>query len=366
MRRRSAILPASFLLACLAVLAGLSLLLGRPPGQAPAMVPVAAPVPRSPAEETPARRAHAVPPAPDPRETPAPPGAAAPAAVTAVLVSGPLATVLPGGLPDVAFAAYRSAAAILAGTSPRCGLNWSTLAAIGRVESDHGRYGGSRLYSDGTVAPAIRGVVLDGSAGTARIGDTDGGGFDGDRVFDRAVGPMQFIPSTWRAYASDGNGDGRADPDNIFDAALAAARYLCAGGEDLGNPDGLRAAVLRYNHSQSYVDMVVALDASYRAGAAPVVVVPVTAQKAPTGAVSPVPVPVPPAGTPSSPSGTSEPSPATTSTTPSATPTPSTGAAGSSASSPTYPSTRPSTTSSTAASATTTRPSGPSSTRPPG
>ncbi|TVT23066.1 lytic transglycosylase domain-containing protein, partial [Amycolatopsis rhizosphaerae] len=307
-------------------MAGLSLAFGRPPEQAPALGPIAAPAPRSLAEETPARRAHALPPTPAPRENPAPPGAAAPAAVTAVPVSGPLAKVLPGGLPDVAFAAYRSAAATLAGASPRCGLNWSTLAAIGRVESDHGRYGGSRLYSDGTVAPAIRGVVLDGSAGTARIGDTDGGGFDGDPVFDRAVGPMQFIPSTWRVYASDGNGDGRADPDNIFDAALAAARYLCAGGEDLRNPDGLRAAVLRYNHSESYVDMVVALDASYRAGAAPVVVVPVTAQKPPTGAVSPV--AVPPAGTPSSPAGTSEPSPATTSTTP----TPSTGTPGSSAS----------------------------------
>ncbi|MEV5463672.1 lytic murein transglycosylase, partial [Streptomyces cellulosae] len=90
----------------------------------------------------------------------------------------------------------------------------------------------------------------------ALIRDTDGGAHDGDTAYDRAVGPMQFIPSTWARWGADGNGDGRTDPNNVFDAALAAGRYLCAGGRDLSVPAELDRAILGYNHSTAYLRTV--------------------------------------------------------------------------------------------------------------
>ncbi|HEX6235680.1 MAG TPA: lytic murein transglycosylase [Acidimicrobiales bacterium] len=169
-------------------------------------------------------------------------------------------------IPEIALMAYTVAQDTLAVTDPECGLRWSLLAAIGRVESNHGRHGGARLLPSGDTTRPIRGLPLDGRPGVARISDTDRGALDGDPTFDRAVGPMQFIPSTWRVVAVDANGDGRRDPDNIFDAALAAGVYLCAGDTDLRDPAQLAAAVFRYNRSQSYVRLVLALAAAYERG----------------------------------------------------------------------------------------------------
>ena len=170
------------------------------------------------------------------------------------------------GIPDVALQAYVGAQDTMAISEPTCHVSWSLLAAIGRVESNHGRFGGAQLRADGYGTKPIRGIPLDGRAGVALIRDTDDGRYDGDAIFDRAVGPMQFIPSSWPRASSDGNGDGRSDPNNIFDAALAAARYLCGGGGDLQDPADRRAAVLRYNHSQEYADVVLSLAASYEDG----------------------------------------------------------------------------------------------------
>ena len=164
-----------------------------------------------------------------------------------------------GGIPSVAFTAYTRAAAAVPAV---CRLRWSLLAAIGRVESDHGRFGGATLQVDGVAAPPIIGLPLNG-AGTALVADTDHGRLDGDAAYDHAVGPMQFIPSTWARYASDGNGDSSADPFNVYDAALAAARYLCTAGGDLGSAAGQARAVLAYNHSASYVATVLTLAAAY-------------------------------------------------------------------------------------------------------
>jgi len=157
------------------------------------------------------------------------------------------------------------AAARLASAEPSCGIQWPLLAAIGRVESDHGRFGGALLYPDGTSLPRIIGIPLDGSR-SAYIGDTDGGRLDGDTHYDHAVGPMQFIPSTWASWGIDGNGDGVANPFNIDDAALAAARYLCASGGDLRGHAGQVAAVLAYNDSDQYLAQVLALAAAYAQG----------------------------------------------------------------------------------------------------
>ncbi|MFC3574505.1 lytic transglycosylase domain-containing protein [Streptomyces yaanensis] len=166
---------------------------------------------------------------------------------------GTASQVAGGALPASVFAAYRRAEAELARTAPGCRLRWQLLAAIGQVESGQAR--GGRVTSDGTTVTPILGPRLTGGA-FAVVRDTDGGAQDGDAVYDRAVGPMQFIPSTWARWGADGNGDGRADPNNVFDAALAAGRYLCAGGRDLSNPADLDRAILGYNHSEAYLRTV--------------------------------------------------------------------------------------------------------------
>ncbi|GAB2766068.1 hypothetical protein GCM10027020_18340 [Nocardioides salsibiostraticola] len=168
-------------------------------------------------------------------------------------------------IPPTALLAYRRAADVIAQADDSCGLSWTLLAAIGRVETDHGRYRGARLMPDGTSKPAIRGVALDGTGAVARIRDTDDGQLDGDPVWDRAVGPMQFLPSTWSVVGVDADGDSVRSPDSIADAALAAAVFLCSAPGDLTTPRDLRAAIFRYNPSRSYVTNVLRIERSYRA-----------------------------------------------------------------------------------------------------
>ena len=170
------------------------------------------------------------------------------------------------GIPARALAAYALAHVSIADEEPACGIDWTTIAAIGAIESDHGSHADSVLGDDGYPQPAIVGRALDGN-GVAKIDDTDGGVLDGDATWDRAVGPMQFIPSTWERWGSDANGDGAADPNQIDDAALAAARYLCASGS-MTTPDGWRAAVYSYNHDNDYVDKVARVAIEFAAAAA--------------------------------------------------------------------------------------------------
>ena len=124
------------------------------------------------------------------------------------------------------------------------------------MESDHGRLGAADLDADGVARPPIVGVALDGSPGVAEIRDTDGGRLDGDPEHDRAVGPMQFLPATWARFGADGDGDGVRDPDDLDDAAAAAAAYLCAGGRDTADGDGWWDGVLAYNRSLDYARRV--------------------------------------------------------------------------------------------------------------
>ena len=193
------------------------------------------------------------------------PGSIAPG-VPAGSSSSILSAASSNGIPAAALAAYQRAEQVINSADPACHLSWELLAAIGRVESNHGRYGGNVLSEDGKSRPGIFGIPLDGSNNTARISDTDAGQFDDDPVFDRAVGPMQFIPSTWSVVGVDGDGDDVRDPQDIDDAALASAVYLCSGQEDLSTTEGQRTSVYRYNHSNEYVDLVLALMNAYLNG----------------------------------------------------------------------------------------------------
>ncbi|MEO9138995.1 MAG: lytic murein transglycosylase [Jatrophihabitans sp.] len=186
------------------------------------------------------------------------------------------------GIPTTALSAYRRAATREAGLRPTCGLRWPLLAAIGRVESNHGRYAGAVLHADGLSTPRIVGIPLNG-VGTEVVRDTDHGRLDGDRIFDRAVGPMQFIPSTWAAFGVDANSDGIRDPNNIFDAAAAAADYLCAAGRDLTTYAGQVRAVGSYNHSDAYIAMVLNLERSYDRGISTVPTAPGHGSAGPVG-----------------------------------------------------------------------------------
>ncbi|MFY1634387.1 lytic murein transglycosylase [Solwaraspora sp. WMMB335] len=159
-------------------------------------------------------------------------------------------------IPPVAVEAYGYAELVLSNTTPACRLSWTTLAAIGMIESTHGSANGSRLDVDGRANPPIVGLPLDGAGDRQLIADTDRGLLDNDIVYDRAVGPMQFIPTTWAEYAVDADNDGVADPQDIDDASLAAANYLCRNGRDLSTPTDWWSAILSYNNVQPYAQSV--------------------------------------------------------------------------------------------------------------
>lgn len=198
--------------------------------------------------------------APEPAAAPAP--KAAPEPEPEPLPMGPL------GIPAINFDAYRNAERILHEENPSCGMYWTLLAGIGQVESNHAN--GGRADDHGNLFEPVIGLPLNGSLpGQAVITDTDGGVLDGDTVYDRAVGPMQFIPTTWNHYAGDGNGDGFADPQNLYDSTLTTARYLCDGGLDMHNLAHASKAVHRYNQSMAYVANVLAWSGAYSTGITP-------------------------------------------------------------------------------------------------
>lgn len=219
------------------------------------------------------------------------------------------------GIPAPAMTAYYRAATLLGQADPGCHLPWNLVAAIGRVESDHGRAGGSSLNATGVATPPIIGVALSGES-TARVNDTDGGALDGDAVFDHAVGPMQFIPATWQHVALDADGDGKANPQDIDDAATGSGVYLCSGEGNLRSARDARAAVLRYNHSTLYADLVLAISQAYargdftaahptgassltRTSASAALTAPHTTQRRSTSTAKPAPTPAPaPASSP--------------------------------------------------------------------
>ncbi|MEH1167186.1 lytic transglycosylase domain-containing protein [Micromonospora sp. CPCC 205539] len=160
------------------------------------------------------------------------------------------------GVPPIAMQAYGYAELVLAQTNRSCALSWTTLAAIGQVESGHGSANRAVLGQDGKAMPEIIGLPLDGKDGRMRITDTDRGSLDHDTTFDHAIGPMQFIPTTWQEIGADGDNDGVKNPHDLDDAALAAGNYLCKGGRNLSIPGDWWNAILSYNDVRRYVQDV--------------------------------------------------------------------------------------------------------------
>ncbi|MDG3016831.1 lytic transglycosylase domain-containing protein [Speluncibacter jeojiensis] len=196
----------------------------------------------------------ALPPAPTP---PAAPAQSMPALGAPALLTGPAPVGL-RAIPVLAMAAYQSAADRMNSADPNCHITAALLAGIGKVESDHGD--GGRFDLHGNTLNPILGPVLDGHLPGNEVVRNAGGGFE------RAVGPMQFMPATWAKYGADGNGDGKIDPNNIFDASYGAARLLCSSGKNLAVPSNEFAAILSYNHSAAYAQTVLAWATAYSLG----------------------------------------------------------------------------------------------------
>ena len=272
---RGAVSAGSLVVAVLAVL-GLAALAMPLPEDAPSPAALDAAVPAAlPAVPVPAGSAGAPVPAqpgPAPAGQPGPAPEEQPGPASEEVPPGPpqqafarwAAGVAPAtGVPERALQAYAYAHTVVAETQPGCQLTWVTLAGIARIESNHGRFQGRTLGEDGRPSTPIIGIPLNGGPNVRAIGDTDGGQLDGDQMWDRAIGPFQFIPTSWARWRSDGDGDGVGDPQDIDDAAVAAARYLCAGNRDLSTGVGWQRAVLSYNNSAAYVQDVYAAAEGY-------------------------------------------------------------------------------------------------------
>jgi membrane-bound lytic murein transglycosylase B len=168
------------------------------------------------------------------------------------------------GIPLVALRAYGRASILAANARPGCHLGWATLAAIGQVESVHGTIAGTRLLKDGRTSPPIVGPALDGEDGMAAVRPGPAGtAVHGDDTWEHAIGPMQFLPSSWRTFGGDADADGVADASDIDDAAWGAARHLCSGGLDLRDGADWTRAVLRYNACDAYVRRVFGVAEAY-------------------------------------------------------------------------------------------------------
>ncbi|GAA0988287.1 hypothetical protein GCM10009551_042960 [Nocardiopsis tropica] len=173
------------------------------------------------------------------------------------------------GIPAVLLDAYRRAARGLEQRHPDCtGMSWAVLAGIGREESDHAA--GHTIAPDGDTDPPVVGPRLDGTgAGGNRTAhtDSDKGRWDGDTEYDAAVGVTQLLPTWWAGHGVDGDGDGEADPHNVYDATASTAAELCTGHPlatvDFTHEEQLADALSRYNPWDTYVENVLANIAEY-------------------------------------------------------------------------------------------------------
>ncbi|MDQ4055603.1 MAG: hypothetical protein M3237_23320, partial [Actinomycetota bacterium] len=167
-------------------------------------------------------------------------------------------------IPAASLAAYQRAELVMGVAVLRCRLDWTVLAGVAEVESDHGRAGGNRVTDEGVSRPGVVGKPLNGKGGRARMRDTDAGLVDDNSRWDAPAGPMGLLPSTWSAVAVDGDGDGKRNLQDADDAALGVAVFVCNGGRDLSVRAELRAALRSLNPTPGYAQLVMSLARSYR------------------------------------------------------------------------------------------------------
>lgn len=186
-----------------------------------------------------------------------------------------LAAPAPGlDIPSVVLAAYRYAAARMAVLAPACHLSWPDIAALGRIESGQAQVAGTRLAANGDSYPPVLGPPLDGTGGNGAYPLPATVTWDGAGPWERAVGPLQFLPTTWQRVARHlpplppGV---PADPNNVYAAALGAGIYLCdaAGPAGMASLAGIKAAYFSYNHSAGYVREALANAVHYGAHITP-------------------------------------------------------------------------------------------------
>ena len=210
------------------------------------------------------------------------------------------------GIPAPMLDAYKKAADLKNRQTPSCQIDWSLLAAVGKVESDHAA--GGKVDAAGRTRGDIIGPQT---------------------PYGTAKGPMQFLDSSWRIYGADGNGDGVKDVHNIYDATLGAANHLCgsAGNKSLQNQENLRKGIFGYNRADWYVTKVINWMNQYSGRAVPVPPSEGVITPRPTTPVTPAPVaeqtvqnPAPTTRTPETKAPTGTPAPAPTQT-PTPTPT---------------------------------------------
>jgi hypothetical protein len=162
----------------------------------------------------------------------APPAAPAPQAVAPRPLAEPAAGLR---VPAKAMSAYRKAEQTMATAAPGCGISWNLLAGIGRIET----------ATAGGAATAVH------------------------SVYARPTAPTKFASATWSRFAADGDGDGKSDPKNPFDATLATAKHLCSGGQNFRNQSQALKALLRYNDSMAFAANVLGWAAAYATGTSP-------------------------------------------------------------------------------------------------
>ena len=147
-----------------------------------------------------------------------------------------VATASTNGIPSAALRAYQRAAQVIDAADAAATSSWQLIAAIGRVESNHGRVRRQHADDDGRRRrPASTASPLNGAQRhPARSSTPTPASSTTTRVYDRAVGPMQFIPSTWSVVGVDADGDGVAQPAGHRRRGPRTAVYLCSGDDDLG------------------------------------------------------------------------------------------------------------------------------------
>ena len=170
-------------------------------------------------------------------------------------------TITAAPIPSAALAAYANAVSLQRSRDPGCAVSVEIVAAIGYNESRHA-VNGTRIGAGGVISPPILGPL---SSYPNTLSPEDRVRFQNTQPYLQAVGATQFMPTTWKGYEPDGNGDGVSDPFNIYDDAMGTAMYLCRVSR-MTTEDQIRASIFSYGYrTPAMQDQLFAMAAQYAA-----------------------------------------------------------------------------------------------------